>query len=112
MGSSYKCVGGSSVKPTLIQVRFFDPVTKIILEGSQRHPKQEVILGENNESGKPLYVDYQVKLPPRSHREFMLWIQSYMEHVQVILPQSLAQQHSEAAKRLVERYFPSKLSRI
>ncbi len=92
------------LKLTVIRVRFFSKVTKIILEGSQRHPKQEVILGEKDEQGNLLFVDYQVKLPPRSHSEFIHWINTYMDQVQIISPQGLAQQHLEAAKQLVKRY--------
>mgnify|MGYP001583679393 CR=1 FL=1 len=91
---------------TLIHVQFFPPVAKIILEGSRRHAKQEFVL-QKDEQGNLQFVDYYIKLPPRSHNEFLLWIKGYMESVQVIAPESLATQHLESAKKLLDRYQDS-----
>ncbi|MEB3283282.1 MAG: WYL domain-containing protein [Lyngbya sp.] len=88
---------------TLIHVRFFQPVAKIILEGSRRHPKQEFV-PQKDEQGNLRFVDYYIKLPPRSHQEFLLWIKGYMESVMVISPQSLATQHLASARKLLELY--------
>lgn len=76
-----------------------------ILEGDRRHLQQKISLGPKDSiTGQPIYVDYIVKLPPRSLNEFSIWVYRYMNHAQVLSPPSLAKEHTQAAKALVERY--------
>ncbi|PSB21313.1 WYL domain-containing protein [Phormidesmis priestleyi ULC007] len=89
----------------LVKVRFYPPVSRFIVEGNYRHPHQKILLGAiNPETDEPEYVDYQIKLPSRSLQEFGFWLCRYMEHVQILAPASLAQQHYAAAQTLVKRY--------
>lgn len=56
-----------------IQVRFFPPISYFIQEGELRHPEQEIKPGEKDpQTGKPAYIDYHIKLPPRSLDEFSI----------------------------------------
>lgn len=88
-----------------IKVRFYPPVSYFIEEGELRHPHQKLRRGNKDpKTGKPLYVDYLIKLPPRSLDEFSIWLQRYMDKVQVISPPELLQKHYQAALALVELY--------
>ncbi len=87
-----------------MKVRFFSQVVPFILEGDRRHPTQKVNLGPKNGEGDYEYVDYQVKLPPRSFREFMLWVYRHLHNAKVLSPPELVAQHRAAAKALIERY--------
>jgi predicted DNA-binding transcriptional regulator YafY len=86
---------------TEVWVKFFPPVMDFILEGDRRHPRQEV---RKRSKGGSAYVDYKIKLPPRSLNEFSYWVHRFMNHAQIIAPQSLAEQHYQAAVDLVRRY--------
>lgn len=87
-----------------VKVRFFSPVVSFILEGDRRHPTQKIHLGPKDATGQYEYVDYQVKLPPRSFREFMLWVYRHLHNAKVLSPPELVAQHRAAAKALIERY--------
>ena len=88
-----------------VKVRFFEKVVGFILEGDRRHPRQKKIQeGPRDSFGKLLYVDYQIDLPDRSLNEFSLWVNKYIEHVQVLSPPSLVEKHRQAARKLVDRY--------
>ncbi|MBD1937287.1 WYL domain-containing protein [Microcoleus sp. FACHB-68] len=87
-----------------VKVRFFPPVTRFILEGDRRHPRQKIRRGPKDEFGNLLYVDYQVKLPPRSLQEFLLWVYRHMESAQLLFPPELVEKHRQAAITLVERF--------
>lgn len=86
------------------KVRFFPRVMTFILEGDRRHPRQKVIPGPKDASGTYQYVDYVVKLPPRSLDEFLLWVYRFVDQAQVLSPPSLAERHRQGAARLLERY--------
>ncbi|MBR8829386.1 MAG: WYL domain-containing protein [Gomphosphaeria aponina SAG 52.96 = DSM 107014] len=88
-----------------VRVRFFPPMTKFIQEGEKRHPQQQIFLGEKDDVGELKYVDYQIKLPPRSHQEFLHWVQGYFDKAIIITPETLRKQHQEGAKNLYGRYF-------
>jgi len=87
-----------------VKVRFFSPVTAFIIEGDRRHPSQRVILGPKDSSGAYQFVDYAVKLPPRSLDEFLLWVNRFADRAKVLSPTSLAKRHRRAASRLLGRY--------
>jgi hypothetical protein len=87
-----------------VKVRFFPPVTAFILEGDRRHPTQELKCGSKDHFGKPSYVDYIVKLPPRSLKEFMFWVYRHMDKAQVLSPPALVAQHHSSAIALVRRF--------
>ena len=92
-----------------VRVRFYPPVSRFILEGNYRHPRQKIVLGAiDPETSEPQYVDYQVKLPRRSLQEFRFWLCRYMQSVQILAPLSLAQAHYAAAQALVKRYDEAK----
>lgn len=87
------------------KVRFFPPVIHFILEGERRHPTQKLREGPiDPATGEPAYLDYKVKLPPRSLLEFSLWVYRYMDNAEVLAPDSLRQQHCQAAQALAARY--------
>lgn len=88
-----------------IKVRFFPPVSTFIAEGELRHPRQKLRRGPKNpETGQAEYLDYAIALPQRSVKEFGLWLQRYMDKVQVISPPELIRQHYESARSLLQRY--------
>jgi hypothetical protein len=97
-------LAGNSIFET-VKVRFFPPATDFIMEGDRRHSKHKIIKGsKDKETGQPAYVDYIIKLPERSFKEFSLWVFRHMNHAQVISPSKLVQVHTDAAQKLVERY--------
>ncbi|WP_242541100.1 WYL domain-containing protein [Phormidium pseudopriestleyi] len=93
-----------TLKLQTVKVRFFSPVTEFIREGERRHPQQKIKTGPKNETGKIEYLDYLVPLPRRSFNEFMLWAYRYMNHAMVLSPPELAEQHRQAARKLVARW--------
>ncbi|MCT7952250.1 WYL domain-containing protein [Ancylothrix sp. C2] len=93
-----------SLKFESIKIRFYPPVTTFILEGELRHPKQKIIKGPKDTTGNHIYVDYNVKLPPRSFQEFMLWVNRHSANAQILSPRILIEQHQQAAKALLSRY--------
>lgn len=93
-----------SLALTEITVRFFAEVVLFILEGEKRHPNQIVRKGPKAENGYPRYVDYTIKLPPRSINEFSLWVNRFMDQAQVLAPQDLAHKHYHSAQRLFQHY--------
>ena len=80
-----------------IKVRFFPPVSSFIAEGELRHPKQVI---EKHQD----YLDYSIKLPPRSLPEFRFWLNRYGDNVIVLSPSSLREQHCQTALSLWEKY--------
>ena len=87
------------------KVRFFPPVIHFILEGERRHPSQRLYKGPiDRTTGELTYLDYIVKLPPRSLLEFSLWVYRYMNNAEVLKPDTLRQQHRQAAQALATRY--------
>lgn len=88
-----------------IKVRFFPPVSAFIQEGERRHPKQKIVSGSiDTATGKPLYLDYSINLPPRSLDEFSLWVYRYMDKAQVLSPSTLVNKHYQSALALISRY--------
>ena len=91
-----------------IKVRFYRPVCNFILEGELRHPKQKIKAYSKEDKitkgTKPEYIDYEIKLPRRSHSEFLHWVQRYLDKAKIFAPEGLAQKHLELAKELVKRY--------
>ena len=97
-------LAGNSIFET-VKVRFFPPATDFILEGDRRHAKHKIIKGyKDKETGQPTYVDYIIKLPERSFKEFSLWVFRHMNYAQVMAPSKLVQVHTDAAQKLFERY--------
>jgi hypothetical protein len=89
-----------------VKVRFFGQVMSFILEGDRRHPRQKVRPGPKDEITKDFaYVDYEVMLPPRALKEFILWVFKHANHAQVLSPPSLVEQHREALKTAAARYL-------
>ncbi len=87
-----------------VKVHFFPEVIPFILEGDRRHLHQKIDPGPKDKNGKPRYVEYTVKLPPRSLPEFSLWVYRHMDNAQIISPPDLAEKHRQAAIRLANRY--------
>lgn len=88
-----------------VKVRFFPPVSHLILEGDRRHIHQQVVPGPKDPTTyQPAYMDYQVKLPPRSLQEFSLWVNQALDSAQVLAPAELVEQHRQAAQRHYQRY--------
>jgi len=83
-----------------VRVRFFPQVMGFIAEGPLRHPSQQI---EPYPPGplnrKAEYVDYVVKLPPRSLREFSFWVYRFMGQAQVRSPEYLVERHRQAVER-------------
>jgi hypothetical protein len=86
-----------------VKVRFFPPVMDFILEGECRHSCQKVCPKQGS-NGEYEYVDYIVKLPPRSFNEFSRWVYRYMGNAQVRSPQHLVEKHRQTARALMSRY--------
>jgi predicted DNA-binding transcriptional regulator YafY len=89
----------------LVKVRFYPPVASFIAEGDRRHPKQQIRNGPKDPvTGQPRYVNYFIKLPPRSLQEFRWWVNRHMEHAEILSPPVLVEQHRQAAQALAARY--------
>jgi hypothetical protein len=98
-------LAGNSIFET-VKVRFFPPVTDFIMEGERRHTRHKIIKGsKDKETGQPTYVDYVIKLPERSFKEFSLWVFRHMNHAQIMAPSKLVQVHRDAAQKLLARYL-------
>lgn len=88
-----------------VTVRFFSPVIEFILEGECRHPSQKIKHGHYNAATKQLeFVDYTIKLPPRSLKAFGQWINRFMESAIVVEPLDMAERHQNAAMALSKQY--------
>ncbi|MDB9510891.1 WYL domain-containing protein [Kamptonema animale CS-326] len=89
-----------------VKVRFFGPVMAFILEGDRRHPRQKIRPGKKDAvTGDFAYVDYEVMLPPRALKEFILWVFKHANHAQVLSPPSLVEQHRDAMNAAAARYL-------
>ena len=80
-----------------IKVRFFPPVNGFMAEGELRHPRQHI-------KQKADYLDYSIKLPPRSLDEFGFWVNRYLDKALVLSPPELVNKHRQAALLLAQRY--------
>jgi predicted DNA-binding transcriptional regulator YafY len=89
---------------TEITVRFYGSTIPFIQEGGYRHPSQKILTSPGEEQ----YLDYQIKLPPRSHGEFLRWVNRFMGNVQIMTPVSLAEQHAHWAEKQLQRYRSDK----
>jgi hypothetical protein len=78
-------------------VRFFPPVSKFIAEGELRHPRQTI-------QQQTDYLDYSLKLPPRSLDEFGFWVNRYADKAIILSPPQLAAKHYQSALNLVRQY--------
>lgn len=87
-----------------VKVRFFPPSTRFILEGDCRHPNQRIRKGPSDSSGNYTYVDYLLKLPPRSFLEFSLWVYRHMDCAEILSPPELVELHRQKALALAARY--------
>ncbi|MCL1475601.1 helix-turn-helix transcriptional regulator [Argonema antarcticum] len=88
-----------------IKVRFFPAVIPFILEGERRHPRQKVDPFPKHSPIEDLtHVNYTIELPPRSLKEFSLWVDRHKDNAQVISPPELVEKHRQAALALVDRY--------
>ena len=86
------------------QVRFFGEVSRFIVEGERRHPKQKIRPGPKLTDGRWQWVDYGVPLPERSLPEFFRWVNRFLEQAQVLAPVEWVERYREKAAKLVERY--------
>ncbi len=89
---------------TEITVRFYGSTIPFIVEGGYRHPTQKTLTS----SGHSQYLDYQVKLPPRSHGEFLRWVNRFMGNIKILTPVELAEQHAHWAEEQLQRYRSDK----
>ncbi len=88
-----------------VRVRFYPKVMGFIAEGALRHLSQRLEPSSKDvETGKISYIDYVVKLPERSLQEFSFWVYRFLGHAQVISPESLVEQHHQAAQQQATRY--------
>ncbi|MBD2666243.1 hypothetical protein B6N60_04855 [Richelia sinica FACHB-800] len=89
-----------------VEVRFYPPISNFILEGERRHLNQKIILGETDKNtGEYKFIEYHVKLPPRSLDEFLYWVYRYMDKAEILSPTELREQHRQAGQALFNRYF-------
>lgn len=66
-------------------MRFYEQAIPLTLEAERRHPRQKIRKGKlDAQTGSPIYVDYHISLPPRSLREFGLWLNRYIEAMNMI----------------------------
>jgi predicted DNA-binding transcriptional regulator YafY len=87
-------------------VRFWPQVMGFIAESPLRHPSQRIVPyppGPLNK--KTQYVDYILKLPPRSLREFSFWVYRFMGQAQVRSPADLVEHHRQAAQKQAASYM-------
>jgi predicted DNA-binding transcriptional regulator YafY len=88
-----------------VRVRFFPQVLGFIAESPLRHSSQRIELyPPGSLSQKTQYVDYIVQLPPRSLKEFSFWVYRFMGNAQVRSPNSLVEEHRQAAQQQADRY--------
>jgi hypothetical protein len=87
-----------------VTVRFFPEVLSFIQEGEKRHKSQKISLGPKSQDNKLTYLDYSVKLPPRSFNEFSYWIYRFMGNAQFLTPKELVEKHKKLAQELLARY--------
>jgi hypothetical protein len=88
-----------------VKVRFYPKVMAFITEGSLRHPSQTLEIGPKDKAtGRAQYIDYCVKLPRRSIREFNFWIYRFMGNVQVLSPEWLVEEHKITATQQYALY--------
>ncbi len=88
-----------------VKVRFFPPVSEFIAEGELRHPRQQIKREKlDSTTGNFQYLDYVIKLPPRSLEEFSFWVNRYSDKALVLSPPQLATKHCQSALNLVNRY--------
>ncbi len=85
---------------TQITVRFYKPTVDFIREGVYRHPTQKLIQPPKGRD----YIDYQVQLPPRSHDEFLRWVNRFMGNAKILSPPELAEKHRILAQQQCQRY--------
>ncbi|MBD6615342.1 WYL domain-containing protein [Komarekiella sp. 'clone 1'] len=88
-----------------ITVRFFPDVMVFIQEGEKRHKSQKISFGAKTPDGKPSYLDYSLKLPPRSLPEFSRWVYRFMGSAQFLTPKELVEKHQQVAQELLARYL-------
>lgn len=86
------------------KIRFFDEAVTFIQEGECRHPRQKFTLSKKKLDGKYSYIDYCVKLPPRSLDEFSRWVLKHGSNAQAFAPKELVRQHRDEALKLLQRY--------
>ncbi len=93
------------LKLETFKVRSFSLVVTFILEGVRRHDRQQLRPGpKDKRSGQPQYVDYEVKLPPRSRDEFSRWVHRFAYAAKVLAPAELVTKHQEDARKLEQLY--------
>jgi len=88
-----------------VTVRFFPDVMVFIQEGEKRHKSQKISFGAKTPDGKPSYLDYSLKLPPRSLTEFSRWVYRFMGSAQFLTPKELVEKHKQVAQELLARYL-------
>jgi len=88
-----------------VTVRFFPDVMVFIQEGEKRHKSQKISFGAKTPDGKPSYLDYSLKLPPRSLAEFSRWVYRFMGSAQFLTPKELVEKHKQVAQELLARYL-------
>jgi hypothetical protein len=90
-----------------VTVRFFPEVLSFIQEGEKRHQSQKINPGPKGEDSKLMYLDYSLKLPPRSLNEFSRWVYRFMGNAQFLTPKELVEKHQQLAHELLGRYVQS-----
>jgi hypothetical protein len=88
-----------------VTVRFFPDVMVFIQEGEKRHKSQKISFGAKTPDGKSSYLDYSLKLPPRSLAEFSRWVYRFMGSAQFLTPKELVEKHKQVAQELLARYL-------
>jgi predicted DNA-binding transcriptional regulator YafY len=88
-----------------VSVRFFSEVLPFIQEAEKRHKSQKIYPSPKTHDSKPIYLDYSVKLPPRSLNEFSRWVYRFMGNAQFLEPKELVEKHQQLANELLGRYI-------
>ncbi|NJL02704.1 MAG: WYL domain-containing protein [Spirulinaceae cyanobacterium SM2_1_0] len=90
---------------TAICVRFYPPISTFIAEGDRRHPRLRLRPGRKDpQTQQPVHLDFHIELPPRSHHEFLRWLQRYGGDVEVMAPAELRAEHRKRAMAIAQRY--------
>ncbi len=87
-----------------VRVRFFGEAIPFILEGEKRHDSQEIRKGPVDADGELSYLDYKLKLPKRSLKEFGYWVNRFLGKAIFKEPSFLAEEQVLNVEKLLSFY--------
>ncbi len=86
-----------------VKVRFFGDAIAFVLEGEKRHHSQRIKKGAIDAEGWLTCIDYEIKLPRRSLKEFSYWVNRFFGKAVFKQPSFMAEEQVSQAKALLER---------